>query len=227
MTAVAMGAAIFAESRDWKSGIAEAKKIRSVTRGEGSINIEYGYPERTPDSQIRVRVRAGSDALKKGYRIQIDSDMGWTSGQLDLDTISAINDIPVGRRGDNHFRVLVFDALGTPLLSAETRFTVKRVDATSSGTPLTHTIAVKVVEGSLGMERNVLADLIEKGHVLPASGTREFKAARDLKFGDKGYLDFEVYQREFWGLGSETVSPRWCISDLCFRFGAGRDRTAG
>jgi molecular chaperone DnaK len=196
MTSVAMGAAIFAESREWKSEGAAPKKTRSVARTEGPINIEYGFPERTPDARIRIRVRPGSNVVGKGYRLQLDSDMGWTSGQLALDGIGSINDVPVARRGDNQFRALVFDEHGTPVQSGETRFTVKRVDAASSGAPLTHTISVKVVEGPMGSERNTLDDLIEKGHSLPASGTKEFKAARDLKPTDDAHLDFEVYQRE-------------------------------
>ena len=196
MTAVAVGAAIFSESRDWKNGSSETKKTRSIARTEGPVTIEYGYPERTADSRIRVRVRPGADVVGKGYKLQVDSDMGWTSGQIALDTVNSINDIPIGRRGDNHFRVIVFDALGRPIPQAETRFNVKRIDAAASGTPLTHTISVKVVEGAPGAERNMLEDLIKKGEPLPAGGTKDFRAASDLKVGDTGNLDFEVYQGE-------------------------------
>jgi molecular chaperone DnaK len=196
MTAVAIGAAIFAESRDWKAGNSAPKKSRSTARTEGPINVEYGYPERTSDSRIRIRVRPGTSVVGKGHRIQVDSDMGWTSGQLALDSTNSINDVPVGRRGDNHFRIIVFDSVGTPISQAETRFVVKRVDAAASGTPLTHTISVKVVEGIVGAEQNTLEDLVEKGQSMPANGVKDFRAANDLKAADAGNLDFEVYQRE-------------------------------
>jgi molecular chaperone DnaK len=196
MTAVAFGAAIFSESRDWKGSSSAPKKSRNTARAEGLVNIEYGYPERTSDSRIRIRVRPAANTVGKGYRMQVDSDMGWTSGQLALDTTSSINDVPVARRGDNHFRIIVFDALGAPIPQAEARFAVKRIDAAAAGTPLTHTISVKVVEGASGAERNALEDLIEKGHPLPANGVKDFRAANDLRAGDAGNLDFEVYQRE-------------------------------
>jgi molecular chaperone DnaK len=196
MTAVAVGAAIFSESRDWKGSSSESKKSRSTVRADGPVNIEYGYPERTADSRIRIRIRPGADAMGKGYKLQVDSDMGWTSGQLALDTLSSINDIPLGRRGDNQFRVIVFDALGTPIPQAETRFNVKRIDAAASGTPLTHTISVAVVEGTAGAVRNTLEDLITKGEPLPARGAKDFRAASDLKAGDTGNLDVNVYQGE-------------------------------
>jgi molecular chaperone DnaK len=138
--------------------------------------------------------------------------MGWTSGQLALDVTNSINDVPAERRGDNHFRAVIFDAQGNPIPEAETRFVIKRVDAAASGTPLTHTIAVKIVEGPLGAEQNVLSDLIEKGQPLPAKGIKEFRAAKDLKLGDNADLDFEVYQRE-----PGVSDPRLCLHVGAFR----------
>ena len=196
MTAVAFGAAIFSESRDWKDGSSAPKKARSIAHSQGPVTIEYGYPERTSDSRIRIRIRPGTNVSGRGYRLQVDSDTGWTSGQLALDSTNSINDVPVGRRGDNHFRVIVFDAQGSPLQQAETRFVVKRTDATAAGTPLTRTIYVKVLEGGVGSERNALEALIEKGHLLPANGVKDFRAANDLRPGDSGSLDFEVYESE-------------------------------
>jgi molecular chaperone DnaK len=43
MTAVAFGAAIFAESRDWSGGAVTAKPTRATARVGGAIKIEYGY----------------------------------------------------------------------------------------------------------------------------------------------------------------------------------------
>ena len=196
MTAVAFGAAIFAESRDWKSGTSTSKASRGTARSDGPLNIEYGYPQRTSDTRIRIRIRPRADTIGKGHQLQLDSDMGWTSGQLMLDATNSINDVPLARRGDNQFRIIVFDALGAPIPNAETRFTVKRTDAAAAGAPVIHTIAVKVVEGEIGAMRNTLEDLVEKGHPIPASGVKDFRAANDLKAGGTGWLDFEVYQKE-------------------------------
>ena len=69
MTAVAFGAAIFAESRDWKTGRSQPKNSRSTARVHGPVNIEYGYPERTADSRIRIRVRPEVDVIGKRYKI--------------------------------------------------------------------------------------------------------------------------------------------------------------
>lgn len=196
MTAVAFGAAIFAESRDWAGESVTAKPTRATASARGAVRIEYGYPERTSDARIRIRIRPQPESQGKGYRLQIDSDMGWTSGQLPLDGTAAINDVPVARRGDNQFRAMIFDSSGNPLQEAETRFVVRRTDASSSGTPITHTIAVKVVVNEGGIPRNTLHELVAKGQSIPASGTENYRAANDLKGGEKAGLDFEVYQME-------------------------------
>jgi molecular chaperone DnaK len=133
MTAVAFGAAIYAESRDWKSGTSVSKASRATARTDGSVNIEYGYPERTSDSRFRIRIKPQAGAIGKGHKIQVDSDVGWTSGQLPLDATNSVNDVPLARRGGNQFRIIVFDASGSPIPNAETRIIVKRTDAAASG----------------------------------------------------------------------------------------------
>ena len=122
--------------------------------------------------------------------------MGWTSGQLPLDGTNSINDVPVGRRGDNHFRIMIFDPTGNAIPGAETRIEVKRTDASSAGTPITHTIAVKVVKDEAGVPRNALDELVEKGQSIPANGTKDYRAASDLRAGEVRGLDFEVFQME-------------------------------
>jgi molecular chaperone DnaK len=196
MTAVAVGAAIYAESRDWKSGTSKAKSSRDVARTDGPIKIEYNYPSRTSEDRIRIKITPAAETGGQGYRIQIDSDSGWTSGQLPLDETTSVDDVPVARRDDNHFRVVIFDENGSPISEAETRLVVKRTDATTVGTPATHALGVKVVVGSPGAEKNSLELLVEKGMMLPARGTRNFRTTKDLKAADGGFLDFEVYQCE-------------------------------
>ena len=165
-----------------KPGLEERVGGIEGNEGDGAhrwpVKIEYGYPERTSDARIRIRIKPQAGATGKGHKLQVDSDMGWTSGQLPLDATNSVNDVPVARRGDNKFRIIVFDASGTPIPNVETRIIVKRTDATASGAPVTHTIAVKVVEGDIGAMRNTLDELVEKGHPIPASGVKDFRAAK-------------------------------------------------
>jgi molecular chaperone DnaK len=61
MTAVAFGAAIFAESREWSGDAVTAKPTRATTRAGGGVKIEYAYPERTSDARMRIRIRPQPD----------------------------------------------------------------------------------------------------------------------------------------------------------------------
>jgi molecular chaperone DnaK len=216
MTAVATGAAIFAESRDWTSGASKAKASRGSVRTSGPIKIEYGYPSRTSEDRIRIKIAPAEETIGRGYRLQIDSDMGWTSGQLPLDTTTTVEDVPVARRDDNQYRVIIFDGDGSPLTDAETRFVVKRVEAAAVGTPATHALGVKVVEGNPGSEQNILDPLVPKGEPLPARGVKNYRAAKDLKAGDDGFLDFEVFQME-----EGVTDPKLTLHVGAFRISSG------
>jgi molecular chaperone DnaK len=196
MTAVALGAAIFAESREWAGENATTKNSRGSKAVKGPIDIRYDYPERTSDGRARIRITAGSALQHGGWRIQADTEDGWTSGQIPLDGLTEIvRDIPLIKNGENRIRVTVFDRQGVPRPDASTELVIFRAGASAAGMPMTHDLAVKVVTGPSGAERNILVTLVKKGTVLPAKGSERFRAARDLRAGDGKCLDFEVYQQ--------------------------------
>jgi molecular chaperone DnaK len=128
-------------------------------------------------------------------RVQVETDGGWQSGQFQLSTTKEIRDVPVARLGPNRFRVTVFDAAGAVVKEASSEFTIVRTGASADGMPLMHNIAVKIVEGAIGAERNALVAIVKKGTPLPKSGIHQFRAARDLKTGDRGTLDLDLYEQ--------------------------------
>ena len=195
MTAVAMGAAIFAEGRDWSGTVIGAKGARSSGKSKGSLDIRYEFPARTADNHIRIRVRVGSEVAKQGYRLVADTEDGWTSGQVALEMNTEIRDVPLSRRGDNKIRMTVLDPRGAPKLDAVSEISVFSTLATTDGMPTTHTISAKVVTGAGGVERNTLYPLVKKGTPLRSSGMETFRAARDLRANDGTYLDFELFEQ--------------------------------
>jgi molecular chaperone DnaK len=104
-------------------------------------------------------------------------------------------EVPLGDLGTNAFRVTVFDGSGRSISGATSTIEILRTHASATGIPATQTIAVKVRESVSGA-RNVLDPLITKGTLLPASGTKSFRAGRDLEAGERGHLDFVLYQDE-------------------------------
>ncbi|WP_395015342.1 Hsp70 family protein [Dongia sp.] len=192
MTAVAIGAAIFAESREWTSKATTRKASRGTSTTRGEIEVRYDFPARTSDDRARIRVRpAGTPS---GYRLQIDTTDGWSSGVVDLASDTSI-EVPLTQRGENQCRVTIYDPSGAPAPGASTVLTITRTHASAAGIPATQTISVKVVDKIGGAERNSLAALVKKGTPLPAEGTQSFRAAVDLRGGEPGEIAIELYQQ--------------------------------
>ncbi len=166
MTSVAFGAAIFAESREWTEQGATTKRTRKSKVADGPIQIRYDYPSRVADRQFRIRIQVGNPKQAKGARIEIRDEAGWTSGKLDLEGITEVRDIPLRVPGKNRFKIAV-DAMGQTRPESGSEIVVFRAEASAAGMPMTHNLAVKIVSGASGMDRNILATLVKRGTLLP------------------------------------------------------------
>lgn len=217
MTAVALGAAIFCESRDWSGAATTMKATRATTTVRGPVKLRLDYQSRVSADAVRIRV-CSEDSSTKG-EIQIDGESGWTSGRLSLDGEASIN-ISLPRMGRNAFRLHVFDSSGHPVPEASQEIEVERTHAAASGIPSTKTIAIKVAEG-MAEARNTLEPLIRKGTPLPASGEKRLRSMKALKAGEAGHLDFELYEQP-----DGVTDPAVCLQVGAFRV-AGSDLTEG
>jgi molecular chaperone DnaK len=194
MTAVAIGAAIFAESREWSRGATKRKSSRASATVKGPIEIRYDFLARTSEDRARIRIKPAAEADARGYRLQIDTPEGWTSGLVDV-TSDLSMEVPVANRGDNRFRITVYDSSRAPMPEACSEITIFRTYASAAGIPATHTLSVKVVETASGQEKNELEPLVTKGTLLPARGSKPFRAAKDLRGGQSGQIDIEFFQQ--------------------------------
>ena len=194
MTAVAIGAAIFAESREWSKGATKRKPSRASATVKGPIEIRYDFPSRVSEDRGRIRVKPSIDGDVGGYRLQIDTPEGWTSGLVDIRGDLGV-EVPVANRRDNRFRITVYDPSGAPVVEACSEITIFRTHASAAGIPATHTLSVKVVETASGLERNELEPLVKKGTLLPADGSKSFRAAKDVRGGQAGQIDIELVEQ--------------------------------
>jgi len=192
MTAVAIGAAIFAESREWGEGVTTRKASRGSDTVKGKVEIRYDYPARTSEDHARIRVRPVGDTVR--FHLQIDTNEGWSSGIV-LITPDLTIEVPLSSRGDNPCRVTVYDASRTPMHESSRILTIVRTHASAAGIPATQTLSVKVVEKVGGGEHNTLEPLVTKGTPLPAEGTKRFKAATDVRGGEPTKLPIELFQQ--------------------------------
>lgn len=219
MTAVSAGAAIYAESRNWGETQTTRKQIKSQTKAVG-LDIHFDYPSRVTRENTRIKV-ISAESLLNQYEIQIDSHLGWTSGRIHIKNTETEVRIPVLDKGDNHYRISVFDASGQLQSDASTILCITRVYASVSGIPATHTISAKVVEETETGLNNILEPVIEKGTLLPTQGTKKFRAARVIHAGEDEHIDLELFQQE-----STEDKPEDCLAVGAFRI-KGQDLLPG
>ena len=192
MTAVAEGAAIFAESIDWESQSRHRKTNRGTLASTGPLNVRFNYTARTP-SGGRIIAQADDD-VPPGTEFQVDNlDSGWNSGRMALTHNTEVN-LPLSRTGENRFTVAVFDGSGRPCALEQNTIAITRTAAMVEAIPASHSIGVEVRE-TLGGRPSV-DWLVRANDELPKKGTRIFKAGESLKAGSNGSLNFRLLEGE-------------------------------
>jgi len=191
MTAVAEGAAIFAESIDWSSKSRGRKTGRGTLAVGGGLNLSLNYQARTPDSKAKIIARMVGN-VAAGTAFQIDSlDTGWSSGRVALKDGASV-ELPLAKPGDNHFRVFVFDGAGGPITFAQDKITISRTAAQIDAIPASHSVGVEAREKVGG--RIMLEYLVREGEQLPKRGKKIFKAEESLRAGSTGSIKFKLWE---------------------------------
>ena len=145
MMAVAEGAALFAESIDWRSENRGRKSNRGRLASTGALDLTFNYTARTLDSRAKIVVQIRGEVMP-GAEFQVDSlDTGWTSGRLPLKDGAAV-DVSLSKSGENAFKVFVFDYAGGPLALEQDKIVITRTAATVDAIPASHSIGIAVLE---------------------------------------------------------------------------------
>lgn len=191
MTAVAEGAAVFAESIDWMSQGRGRKSSKGALSAGGMLDLSFNYIARTPEARARVVAKLGK-ASPSGIEFQIDSlDTGWSSGRFTLNDGASV-DISLSKPGDNVFKVFVFDTNGASVALSEDRIVVTRTAASIDAIPASHSVGVEALEKVGG--RPSMVYLIREGDQLPKKGKTSFKAGESLKAGSAGSIKFKLWE---------------------------------
>ncbi|KAA2235879.1 Hsp70 family protein [Salinarimonas soli] len=190
MTAVAAGAAVFAESIDWSSHSRSRKSARgSIDAGSG-LNVLVNFPARTPDQKTKIGLKLGAPA-PAGSTFQVDSlDTGWSSGRAPLKD-GTILEVPLAKPGENTFKLFVFDPSGGPVALGQDRIVITRTAATIDAIPASHSIGIEVREKG---DQVVIDYLVRAGDQLPARGKRAYKAGESLRANAPNSLRFKVWE---------------------------------
>lgn len=191
MTAVAEGAAVFAESIDWSSHNRSRKTGRGSISADGNIDIGFSYVARTPDTKAKIVAKLGGKAAA-GSEFQIDSiDTGWSSGRIALKNGASL-DVPLSKPGENQFKIFVFDAAGGPIAIANNKIIITRTAAQIDAIPASHSIGVEAREKIGG--RFTLDYLVKEGEQLPKKGSRVYRADETLRAGAPNSIKFKLWE---------------------------------
>jgi molecular chaperone DnaK len=194
MTAVAEGAAVFAESIDWSAATRSRKATRSAVAISSALGLSFEIASRTPEPRASIIARCDERHLN-GEHFQIDNlDSGWSSGRIKLSDRVLCN-VQVPAMGTNSFRASLFTARGDPVPGAEDRLTITRTAASIDAIPAAHSVGVEIRE-TLYSSATKLRWLIRKGDPLPKKGRAVFKAAEGLPASSTGALIFKLYEGE-------------------------------
>jgi len=193
MTAVALGAALFAESIDWSSQTHGRKSSRGQVNTSGkNMNIQFKYSARTSD--VKTRILVGECADISGFEFQIDNlDTGWSSGRMPL-TQRATLEVSLPKKGINTFKIFVFDTNGGPVALDEDRITIMRSAVTVDAIPVSHSMCIEVLDRAGGTSEP--CNIIKAGDHLPKTGQEIFKTIESLKAGSPNAINFKIWEGE-------------------------------
>ena len=193
MTAVAEGAAVFAESIDWSSQSRGRKNARGALSTGGSLDLSFNYIARTPDSKAKIVAKLGGNAAA-GVEFQIDSlDTGWSSGRMALEDGAAV-ELALVKPGENTFKVFVFDSKGGPIALGDDKIVISRTAASIDAIPASHSVGVESRDKLGG--RLVVDYLVREGDQLPKKGKKIFKTEESLRAGSTGSIKFKLWEGE-------------------------------
>jgi molecular chaperone DnaK len=198
MTAVAEGAAIFAESIDWSTQNRSRKSSRGTIAAGGSLNLGFNFISRTPDQKAKIVAKV-EGAIAAGTEFQIDNlDTGWSSGRMVLKNDSVV-EVALPKPGENAFKFFIFDPNGGPIRIENTKIVITRTAASIDAIPASHSIGLEVRQKLGG--KTSLDYLVKEGDRLPKEGKKIYKAAESLRAGSPNSLKFKLYEGDI----SESV----------------------
>ena len=191
MTAVAEGAAIFAESIDWSTQNRTRKSSRGNINAGGNLELGFHFVSRTPNAKTKIVAKVGGK-ITPGTEFQIDNlDTGWSSGKVVLQDNASI-EVLLSKPGENTFKVFIFDTNGGPLKIENTKLVITRTAASVDAIPASHSIGLEVKEKIGG--QTTLEYWVREGDQLPKEGTKVYKAAESLKAGTNNSIKFKLWE---------------------------------
>ena len=199
MTAVAEGAAIYAETIDWTSDRHQRKESVGEIAGDTRLTIRYEKRSSLSEAKVAVIFPDGkeygvrvwsAEGGKRGAGNRLQP--GYDSGMVRIRE-KGILQIPLPKPGEYHFELAVYDNDSKELVEVRS-LSLTRTLASVSSIPASHSIAIKALDRPGGSPVPVY--LVRANDPLPKSGVVTLRAAEQLAGGSEGSLQFSLWEGE-------------------------------
>ena len=186
MTAVAVGASIFAEAIDWTSD-AYKRKPTSAAIEIGDM-IKLNYESRTPKEEACLTFITD---VPGSYTAEVRSaDTGWTSGNIPLKSKRTEMVLPLNQNGINMFNVIFHDSDGSYSRPGEHVVEITRTYGNMSSVAASHSVMLEVLDKANGNPEAIY--LVKKGDALPSKGEVKLRSGIELESGFYNDLRFHI-----------------------------------
>lgn len=193
MTSVAVGAALFASTKDIPSTFQKRDKEK--------IQLTLKYPETTVETEEDLGIKIDRQQTKgqipsKIYVEVSRKDKGWSSGKVLIDGDAEIISLLLSSGKSNGFLITLFDDKGNPYPCEPSSFSIIQGFKEPPAT-LPYSIGVEAyATDSNKAILNVLHGL-EKNQSLPAKGKDNFKTQKDMRPGNPDdKIRISIYEGE-------------------------------
>jgi molecular chaperone DnaK len=187
MTAVALGASIYAEGIDWSEGSPRAKAAVQAAPASTEFPLSLNFDSRVtgPIASLMLTL---DPARYESVEVEIRSP-GFTTGQFQLNFQKPVR-LTLTESGVNVFEVIVTPSGSKPLI--RTIEISRTVDIT--GIPIAHSLFVEAL--STDGVSTLPKYFVRLGESLPAKSEMSLKANRDLSRAGGGSIEFRIHQGE-------------------------------
>ena len=203
MTAVAVGAAVFASTRDVPNNL--------ILRNRDNIQLILRYPETTvePDEKLGIKVDRANCSAATPPRLFTEvsrKDGLWSSGRVLIDGDAEIIEIQLLEGKPNSFSIRLFDESGNAWPCEPNQFSIIQGFKPPEAT-LPFNLCLLANLSELKRECIVPIPNLEKNVTLPAKGRITARTQVDLQPGKPGEIRIALY-------GSEQIHTRAFPSEI-------------
>jgi molecular chaperone DnaK len=194
MTVVAKGAAIYASTIKRKNETI----VTNPTKIQLEINFEPTSVFDEEDGVIKIlRDKTESEIPAKVFANVSRQDGGWSSGNVEINTIGEIVTVQLEKGKSNAFSVSLFDNKGNKLECEPSNFNILQGGKGGSAV-LPYNIGIEIQDRNTDKLQFRTVEGLTKTKQLPASGTMSnLKTQKQIRPGmDSDFLEIAIYQGE-------------------------------